>query len=131
MTVELRYALDGPEDGPVLVLGSALGTTRAMWQPQVAALAKHFRVVRYDHRGHGRSPVPEGPYSIADLGGDLLALLDKLDLHRVHLGGLSLGGMVAMWVAAHAPSRVDRLVLICTSAQLGPPTRWSERAAAV
>lgn len=131
MTVQLHYTLDGPPDAPVLVLGSCLGTTGAMWQPQMSALTSRFRVVRYDHRGHGKSPVPQGPYAIEDLGRDVLALLDSLGLARVHLGGLSLGGMVAMWVAASAPSRVDRLALLCTSAQLGPPSRWSSRAAEV
>jgi 3-oxoadipate enol-lactonase len=123
--------VDGPEEAPVLVLGGALGTAGAMWQPQIPVLKERFQVIRYDHRGHGRSPVPHGPYAIYELAQDVLALLEKLDLRRVHLGGLSLGGMVAMWIAAHAPSRVDRLVLLCTSARLGPPARWSERAAAV
>jgi len=103
----------------------------AMWEPQLPALTERFRVVRYDHRGHGGSPVPDGPYALAELGGDVLALLDTLGLARVHLGGLSLGGMVAMWVAAHAPERVDRLALLCTSARLGPPEMWARRAETV
>jgi 3-oxoadipate enol-lactonase len=131
MIVQLHYTDDGPADAPVLVLGGMIGTTGAMWQPQMPALTARFRVIRYDHRGHGKSPVPEGPYAIEDLGLDLLALLDRLHVGRAHLAGLSLGGMVAMWVAAHAPSRVDRLALLCTSASIGPPSRWSERAAAV
>jgi 3-oxoadipate enol-lactonase len=119
--------VDGPENAPVLVLGNAQATSTAMWEPQLAALTERFRLVRYDHRGHGGSPVPDGPYTLADLGTDLLALLDKLGLERVHLGGLSLGGMVAMWVAAHEPSRVDRLALLCTSARFGPPELWERR----
>jgi 3-oxoadipate enol-lactonase len=119
--------VDGPENAPVLVLGNAQATSTAMWEPQLAALTERFRLVRYDHRGHGGSPVPAGPYTLADLGADLLALLDSLGLERVHLGGLSLGGMVAMWVAAHEPSRVDRLALLCTSARFGPPELWSRR----
>jgi 3-oxoadipate enol-lactonase len=119
--------VDGPRDAPVLVLGSSLGTSGAMWDPQIPALAEHLRVVRYDHRGHGRSPVPDGPYDLADLGADVLALMDALQLDQVHLGGLSLGGMVSMWVAAHAPDRVDRLALVCTSARLGPPEIWTQR----
>jgi 3-oxoadipate enol-lactonase len=102
-----------------------------MWQPQVSALSERFRVVRYDHRGHGKSPVPDGDYELAELGGDVLAMLDALGLERVHLGGLSLGGMVAMWVAAHAPERVDRLALLCTSAKIGPPEMWAARAETV
>src|SRR5439155_8828145 len=109
------------------VLGHALATTTAMWEPQLATLTERFRLVRYDHRGHGGSPVPDGRYTLAELGTDLLALLDELGLERVHLGGLSLGGMVAMWVAAHAPQRVDRLALLCTSARLGPPEMWAQR----
>jgi len=131
MTVDLHYTVDGPEDGPVLVLGSSLGTTGGLWQPQLAALAERHRVVRYDHRGHGASPQPVGPYTMDDLGGDVLALLDRLELAKASLGGISLGGMTAMWVAAHAPDRVDRLALLCTSARLGPPEMWAERAAAV
>ena len=131
MTVPLHYTLDGPPDAPVVVLGSSLGTSGAMWQPQMEALRASFRVLRYDHRGHGGSPVPPGPYSLADLGGDLLTLLDILGLERVRLGGLSLGGMVAMWVAAHAPERVESVALLCTSAQLGPPSIWRERVSLV
>jgi 3-oxoadipate enol-lactonase len=131
VSVALHYTVDGPAEAPVLVLGSSLGTTGEMWQPQLSMLADRFRVVRYDHRGHGGSPVPPGPYRIDDLGGDVLALLDHLGLARVHLAGLSMGGMVGMWLAAHAPERVDRLALLCTSALLGPPSTWVERAAAV
>lgn len=130
-TIDLYYTVDGAADTPPLVLGASLGTDTTLWQPQVPELAGRFRIVRYDHRGHGRSPVPPGPYRIEELGADLLALLDRLGLARVHLGGLSLGGMVGMWLAAHAPDRVDRLVLLCTSARLGPPQTWAERAAAV
>lgn len=129
--VALHSVVDGPDDAPVLVLGSSIGTSTALWEPQVPALARRFRVVRYDHRGHGRSPVPAGPYELADLGGDVIALLDRLGVQRAHVGGLSLGGMVAMWVAAHAPERVDRLALLCTSAKLGPPELWAGRAASV
>ncbi|HZM76077.1 MAG TPA: 3-oxoadipate enol-lactonase [Candidatus Limnocylindrales bacterium] len=131
MTVPLHYTLDGPPDAPVVVLGSSLGTSGAMWQPQMEALTASLRVLRYDHRGHGGSPVPPGPYSLDELGRDLLALLDVLDLSRVRLGGLSLGGMVAMWVAANAPERVESLALLCTSAQLGPPSMWRERVSLV
>jgi 3-oxoadipate enol-lactonase len=127
--VELHHTVDGPDDAPVLVLGPSLGTTTELWRGQMTDLAERLRVVRYDHRGHGGSPVPPGPYTLADLGGDVVALLDRLGLDRVHLGGMSLGGMVSMWVAANAPDRVDRLVLMCTSARLGPPEMWAERAA--
>jgi 3-oxoadipate enol-lactonase len=115
----------------VLVLSNSLGTSMAMWDPQVRSLAERFRLVRYDHRGHGRSPVPRGPYRIEDLGLDLVKLLDQLEVERANVCGLSLGGMTAMWVAANAPERVDRMVLCATSAKLGPPDYWAERAATV
>lgn len=129
--VPLHYVLDGPFDAPVLILGPSLGSNVAMWEPQVPVLAEHFRVVRYDHRGHGGSPVPDGPYELSDLGGDVVALLDRLGVERAHVAGLSLGGMVAMWLGINAPKRVDRLALCCTSAKLGPPQLWRDRAAAV
>lgn len=131
MTSRLHAAVDGPPDAPVLVLGSSLGTTGAMWEPQLAALAARFRVIRYDHLGHGRSAVPAGPYRIEQLGREVLALLDDLEVRRAHHAGLSLGGMVGMWLAAHAPERVDRLALLCTSASLGPAEGWRQRAATV
>lgn len=130
-TVPLHYTAEGPVEAPVLVLGASLGTTGELWRPQLPALASRYRVVRYDHRGHGGSPAPPGPYRIGDLGADLVALLDALGIDRAHLGGVSLGGMVAIWVAAHAPDRVDRLVLLCTSARLGPPEAWARRGATV
>src|SRR5262245_64752543 len=109
--IELHHVVDG--EGPTLLLGPSLGSTTAMWEPQVAPLAERFRVVRYDHRGHGHSPVPDEPYELADLGGDVLALLDTLGVERAHVAGLSLGGMVAMWLGVNAPERVERLALLC------------------
>ncbi|MEU4482650.1 3-oxoadipate enol-lactonase [Micromonospora sp. NPDC023966] len=131
MTPRLQITMDGAADAPVLLLGSSLGTTGAMWEPQVAALAERFRVIRYDHLGHGRSAVPAGPYTIDLLGREVLRLLDELGLPRVHYAGLSLGGMVGMWLAAHAPDRLRRLAVLCTSASLGPPESWQARAATV
>ena len=121
-TVELHYLLEGPEDAPVLVLANSLGTTLRMWDDQAPTLQAHFRLLRYDHRGHGGSPVPPGPYEIEDLGRDLLALLDRLELERVSFCGLSIGGMVGMWLASETPERVGRLVLCCTSARLSADT---------
>jgi 3-oxoadipate enol-lactonase/4-carboxymuconolactone decarboxylase len=129
--VALHHVLEGPADAPVVVLGGSLGSTLAMWEPQVPALMGRFRVLRYDARGHGRSPVPPGPYALDDLVDDLLALFDRLDVQRAHLVGLSLGGMTAMRLAAREPSRVDRLALLCTSAKFPSPTPWAERAATV
>jgi 3-oxoadipate enol-lactonase len=129
--VEVAFAVDGSDAAPTVVLSNSLGSTPAMWDGQFPALVERLRVVRYDHRGHGRSPVPPGPYDLDDLGADVLALLDRLELERVHWCGLSLGGMVGMWMAIHAPERIDRLVLCCTSAKLGPPQMWADRAATV
>jgi 3-oxoadipate enol-lactonase len=123
--------VDGPEHAPVLLLGSSLGTTGAVWEPQMAVLAQQLRVVRYDHRGHGGSPVPPGPYDLADLGGDVLALAGFLGAQRFHLGGVSLGSLVALWVAAHHPARVDRLVLAGAAAKLEPAEGWRTRAQTV
>src|ERR671925_537244 len=103
----------------------------SMWDDLLPALAERFRVLRYDQRGHGRSPAPPGPYTIAELAGDALALLDRLGVERVSFCGTSLGGMTGMWLAASAPDRIDRLVLCCTSAHLPPRRTWTERAATV
>jgi 3-oxoadipate enol-lactonase len=129
--VDLHATIDGPSDAPPLVLGPSLGTTTAMWEPQVEALSQHFRVIRYDARGHGASPVPPGPYTIDDFADDLLKLLDRLGIESAHIGGISLGGMTAMAFAAAHPERVDRLVLACTSAHLAAPEAWADRAAKV
>jgi 3-oxoadipate enol-lactonase len=137
--VRLAAALDGteaPAGAPVLVLGNSLGTTSAVWAPQLPALRRHFRLLRYEHRGHGnaaagtgRSPAPAGPYTIADLGTDVLAVLDAHGVERVAYCGISLGGMIGMWLAAHAPGRITALGLCCTSAYLPTAQMWAERAA--
>jgi 3-oxoadipate enol-lactonase len=131
MTVELHHRFDGPPAAPVLVLGSSLGTTGAMWDDNVPALSERFRLLRYDARGHGSSPAPQGPYSIDEIGADVLALLDRLELERVSFCGLSLGGMTGMWLASEAPQRVERLVLCCTVPHFPPPELWNERIEAV
>jgi 3-oxoadipate enol-lactonase len=126
-TVELHHVLEGPEDVPVLVMASSIGTTLRMWDDGAPELGERFRLVRYDHRGHGGSPVPPGPYRIEDLGRDALALLERLEIERFSWCGLSIGGMVGMWIASEVPERVERLVLCCTSALLGPRELWDER----
>ena len=129
--VDLNCDSTGPDGAPVLLLAGSLGTTLTMWEPQVPRLAATHRVVRFDHRGHGGSPVPNGPYSIEDLGGDVLAMIDRLGLERVSYCGLSIGGMVGQWLAINAPERLDRLILICTAAFLAPADPWLDRAATV
>jgi 3-oxoadipate enol-lactonase len=123
----LAYEVEGPRDAPVLLLSNALGTTLSLWDAQLAALGSRFRVVRYDTRGHGSSKGPSGAYSLADLGGDALALLDALRIERAHVCGVSIGGLTAMWLALRAPERVDRLVLANTAARIGTPDLWDER----
>jgi 3-oxoadipate enol-lactonase len=129
--VELHFESAGAHDAPALLLGPSLGSSTAMWEPNVAVLAERMRVIRYDHRGEGESPVPPGPYEIGDIAGDVLSLMDRLDIERASFCGLSLGGMVGMWLGANAPERVDRLVLMCTSSHMAPASAWAERAAAV
>jgi 3-oxoadipate enol-lactonase len=130
-SIEVHHVEEGSTDGPVLVLSNSLGSSLAMWDPQVPELRKHFRVVRYDHRGHGASSAPPGRYTIAQLGSDLVDLMDRLEVSRAHMCGLSLGGMVGVWVASHAPERVDRLVLCCTSTRIGTEESWAQRAETV
>ncbi len=129
--VAVHHVVEGPADAPVLVLSNSLGSTLEMWDRQMAALTPHLRVIRYDLRGHGASPVPPAPYDIADLGADLLALLDELGVERAHVGGLSIGGLIGMWIAANAPHRVDRLFVCSTSPRFEPPEAWAARAATV
>jgi 3-oxoadipate enol-lactonase len=129
--VTLHSRLDGPRDAPPLMLCNSLGTTLEMWDSQVAPLTTQFRVVRYDRRGHGRSPVPSGPYSLEELGRDALDLLDDLGIERVSFCGLSIGGMVGMWLASEAPERIERLVLCSAAPTLPPREQWLERAATV
>ena len=128
--VALSASMSGPAGAPVLVLGNSLGTTRELWEPQLAALGSRFRLLRYEHRGHGGSPAPPGPYALADLGADVLALLDEYEVGTARYCGLSLGGMVGMWLAANAPGRIEALALCCTSAYLQPAQLWVDRAAA-
>lgn len=129
--VEVEHVVTGRADGPVVVLSNSLGATYRMWDAQLEALEERFRVVRYNTRGHGASPVPAGPYTIDDLADDVVALLDRLGVSRAHLVGLSLGGMTAMRLAVRNPDRVDRLALLCTGAQLTPSSAWTDRAVTV
>lgn len=125
--IRIAYRLDGPEDGPVLMLSNSIATTFHMWDGQVPELAKSFRVLRYDFRGHGGSDAPAGAYSLDRLGRDVLELLDFLELARVHFLGLSLGGFVGQWLGIHAPERVERLILSNTSPHLGPASYFDEQ----
>jgi 3-oxoadipate enol-lactonase len=127
----IAYRFDGPADKPVLLLSNSIGTDLSMWDPQIEAFIKHFRVLRYDSRGHGDSDVPAGPYSVDRLGRDVIELLDALKISRVHFCGLSLGGIVGQWLGIYAPERIDRLILCNTSSYLGPTEQWNGRIASV
>ncbi|WP_165673873.1 3-oxoadipate enol-lactonase [Metapseudomonas otitidis] len=124
---DLNYLLEGPAGAPVLVLSNSLGTDLHMWDAQVPAFTRHFRVLRYDTRGHGQSLVSEGPYRIEQLGRDVLALLDALDIPKAHFCGLSMGGLIGQWLAINAPERIQRLVLCNTAARIGTPEVWNPR----
>jgi 3-oxoadipate enol-lactonase len=130
MSVELAHSWHGDRDRPVLVMSSALGTSTTMWDAQ-HPLGEHYSLLLYDHRGLGASPAPPGPYSVEDLGTDLIALLDALDVASASFCGVSLGGMVGLWLAAHHPERIGRLVVTSTLPRLQPSSRYLERAAAV
>lgn len=126
-----HYRLDGGERAPVLVLSSSLGTDLTLWDAQVPAFSKRFRVLRYDTRGHGQTAVTEGPYTLDRLGRDVIALLDALRVPRAHFCGISLGGMTGMWLGAQAADRIDRLVLCNTSSYMPTVEMWNARIAAV
>lgn len=125
--VRLHYQIEGAAGAPYLILSNSLGTSLALWEPQMPTLIEHFRVLRYDARGHGQSGVPDGPYSIAEMGEDVIALMNHLGIGAAHFCGLSMGGLVGMWLAAHHPARVDRLVLSNTAALLGSAEIWDAR----
>jgi len=126
-----RYELDGPRDAPVLVLSNSLGTDLSMWQPQLAAFTSRLRVLRYDQRGHGESAVTPAPYTMEQLGRDVLRLLDALGIERASFCGISMGGATGMWLGVNAPERLDKLVLCNTGARIGTAELWNARIAAV
>ena len=127
----IHAELAGPQSAPVLMLSNSLGTNLHMWDDQVAPFTRHFRVLRYDRRGHGRSGAPPGPYSMERLGRDVLAVLDDLRIDKVSWCGLSMGGMVGQWLGANAPERIDKLVLSNTACYYADRSFWAERIALV
>jgi 3-oxoadipate enol-lactonase len=129
--VQLAYQVEGADNAPPLLFLNSLGTNLRMWEPQVAALVGDFRIIRSDIRGHGLSAVPPGPYSVDRLGLDVLALLDALLIDRAHICGLSLGGLIALWLAARYPERVRSAIFANTGARIGTREGWNARIAAV
>ncbi|SRR5579884_303237 len=129
--VRIAYRIDGPEDAPTVVLVNSLGTNLHMWDAQIAPLSQHFRVLRYDFRGHGSSSIPSEPSTIAQFGLELLALFDTLQIERAHICGLSLGGIIALYFVSHYPERINRAVFANTAARIGSEAIWDARIAAV
>lgn len=127
----LYYVIDGPADAPVLVLSNSLGTCADMWARQVPELSKHFRVLRYDTRGHGKSSIPDGEYRFEQLAGDIAELLDSLGIARAHFCGLSMGGPTGIALALAHPERVNSLILCNTAARIGSAEGWTTRINAV
>jgi 3-oxoadipate enol-lactonase len=121
--------IDGPDTAPPLLLSNSLSSDLSMWDDQVPDWSRDFRVIRYDQRGHGLSAAPPGPYSMERLGLDALAVLDQLGVEWAHFCGLSMGGMVGMWLLTHAPERIGRAILSNTSAHMGPVDLWNGRIA--
>ena len=127
----IHYGLEGSTTSAVLAFSNSLGTDYSMWDPQTQVLRKKWQLLRYDTRGHGQTSVTPGPYSIERLGKDVLGLLDSLHLGRVHFCGLSMGGMIGMWLGVNAPERLNKLVLCNTAAKIGTAESWNTRIAAV
>jgi 3-oxoadipate enol-lactonase len=128
--LRLHYQVDAgkaSDNAPWLILSNSLGTTLDMWQPQMPALLEHFRVLRYDTRGHGKSTIPAEGFTVEQLGRDVIALMDELSIDKAHFCGLSMGGMTGIWLGIHAGSRIERLALCNTSAHIGPPELWNAR----
>jgi 3-oxoadipate enol-lactonase len=129
--VMVYYEFNGDPHLPVLVLSNCLGTNMRMWDPQMEVFAEHFRVLRYDTRGLGQSGVTPGPYTIEQLSRDVLALLDELKLDHVYFCGLSMGGMIGMFLGTHAAKRLKKIVLCNTAAKIGTAESWNARIQAV
>jgi len=123
----IHVEVEGPQTAPVLMLSNSLGTNLHMWDGQVVPFTRHFRLVRFDRRGHGKSAAPKGPYSMERLGRDVLAILDALGIERVNWCGLSMGGMEGMWLGANAGSRINKLILSNTSCYFADKTVWDGR----
>ena len=127
----IHVEVEGPQAGPVLMLSNSLGTNLHMWDDQASAWSRHFRLVRYDRRGHGKSSAPKGPYPMERLGRDVLAVLGSLGIAKINWCGLSMGGMVGQWLGANAPERLGKIVLSNTACYYADPTNWLARIKAV
>jgi 3-oxoadipate enol-lactonase len=126
--VALHSVVEGPADGPVLVLGPSLGTDLGLFDAQARDLADRFRVIRYDLRGHGGSPVVPGPFGVADLADDVRRLLDDLGVDRFAYAGVSLGGAIGLQLAVTVPERLTHLIVVASAARFPDPPSWKARA---
>lgn len=126
-----RITVDGDVAAPALILSNSLGTTLEMWDPQVEAFSKQHRLIRYDTRGHGGSPVTSGPYSFDALAQDVLAVLDALSIDKAAFCGISMGGHTGLWLGIHAGARFRAIAVCNSAAKIGAAPAWNERAAAV
>ncbi|WP_367107457.1 3-oxoadipate enol-lactonase [uncultured Psychrobacter sp.] len=126
--VDINYATFGDKSSPALLFSNSLGTSYQMWQPQIDALQEDYFIIGYDTRGHGDSSAPKGPYTLDQLGQDVIDLLDYLDVDKAFFCGISMGGMTGQWLAIHHPDRFGHLMLSNTAAKLGTESMWRERA---
>lgn len=124
----MHFRVDGPQDAPALIFCNSLGTTLHMWDSQIEALTNDFKVVRYDRRGHGLSTTSEASFTMADLGQDVLALMDHLQIQQAHFCGLSIGGLVGQWLGTEAENRLLSLTVCATAAKIGTDEGWVQRA---
>lgn len=129
--MDIEYRLDGPEQAPLLVLSNSLGTTYDMWEPQREAFCEHFRVLRYNQRGHGNTPAPDTTLTLAVLGQDVIRLLDHLDIEKAYFCGISMGGLTGQWLNRFVPERLKAVVIANTSARIGQEESWKQRAETV
>jgi len=123
----IHVEVEGRDGAPALMLSNSLGTNLHMWDEQAGEFAKHFRLIRYDRRGHGKSGSPPGPYSMERFGRDVLAVLDALNIEKTNWCGLSMGGMVGQWLGANAPARIDKLILSNTNYYYADKGPWADR----
>ena len=128
---QINYQTFGDATKPALIFSNSLGTNFKMWQAQIDFFQQDFFVICYDTRGHGASSAPQGPYSIDQLGQDVVNLLDHLNVEKAAFCGISMGGLTGQWLAIHRPERFNQVVVCNTAANIGQEQAWNDRAALV
>lgn len=129
--VQINYQTFGDSNKPALVFSNSLGTKYSMWQPQIEHFQQDYYIICYDTRGHGGSEAPQGPYSLEQLGQDVVNLLDHLDIAKAAFCGISMGGLTGQWLAIHKPERFSQVIVCNTAAKIGQEQAWQDRAALV